>query len=123
MPCPLGSMDSKTAIGFAASAWLVVSFMLMARSIQKGRQLAQELAARHPDTYKALGHPRPGYFESIRRTRFAQFVGRGEFENLPDGALAARFRAYKRSEARLVIGILATGILVSLGAYMLRHAA
>lgn len=107
-------METKTAVGLIALAWLIGSLFLMARSIRRGRDLAEALAARHPDTYEALGRPRPGYFESVRRTRFAQFVGRREFESLADGALSARFEAYRKSEARLVVSILASGALVAL---------
>ena len=106
-----------------ALAWLVVSLLLMARSIRKGRELADALAMRHPEKYEALGRPRPGYFESIRRTRFAQFVGRREFESLPDGALSAAFEAYRRSEARLILSVLASGAVVALLAFAARHAA
>ena len=110
-------MGSETALGLAALTWLVVSFLLMARTIRSGRELAEALATRHPATYEALGRPRPGYFESARRTRFAQFVGRREFEDLADGALSARFEAYRKSEARLVLSILASGTIVALIAF------
>ena len=85
-------MEAETAIGIVALAWLVGSFLLMARSIRRGRELADALAARDPATYEALGRPRPGYFESVRRTRFSRFVGRREFEELVDGPLAAQFK-------------------------------
>jgi hypothetical protein len=95
----------------------------MARSIRKGRQLADALAARHPKIYQALGRPRPGYFESVRRTRFAQFVGRREFEKLADASLSADFEAYRKSEARLIICILASGVLLAVLAAAVRRAA
>ena len=95
----------------------------MARSIRRGRELAETLATRHPDTYAALGRPRPGYFESARRTRFAQFVGRRDFEQLSDDLLSAQFESYRKSEARLILSILATGAFVAALAYVFGQSA
>lgn len=86
----------------------------MARSIQNGRGLADELAARHPAIYEELGRPRPGYFENVRRTRFAQFVASHEFENLGDETLSARFESYRKSEARLIVSILVSGAIIAM---------
>jgi hypothetical protein len=116
-------MESEKAIGLIALSWLVCSFLLMARSIRGGRDLAETLAARHPETYEALGRPRPGYLENVRRTRFAQFVGRREFEELSDELLSSQFEAYRKSEARLILSILAAGVVVALLAFAVRHAA
>jgi hypothetical protein len=115
-------MESETIVGLAALIWLVGSFLLMARTIRVGRSLIEALAARHPATYEALGRPRPGYFESVRRTRFAQFIGRREFEKLSDASLSADFDAYRKSEARLIVGILASGAAVVLLAFATGHA-
>jgi hypothetical protein len=115
-------MEFEKVVGLVALAWLAGSFLLMARSIRTGRALAEALAARHPETYEALGRPRPGYLESARRTRFARFVGRREFENLRDGSLCAEFEAYRRSEARLVISVIASGAIVALLALATRIA-
>jgi hypothetical protein len=116
-------MEFEKTLGLVALSWLVGSFLLMARSIRMGRDLAEALATRHPATYEALGRPRPGYFESLRRTRFAQFVGRREFESLADGSLSAQFETYRQSEARLVLSILASGVVVAVLAFAVRHAA
>jgi len=113
-------VDSEKTVGLIALGWLVGSFLLMARSIRSGRDLAEALAMRHPTTYEALGRPRPGYLDSVRRTRFAQYVGRREFESLSDAVLCARFEAYRRSEARLVLSVLSTGALVALLALAVR---
>jgi hypothetical protein len=107
-------MESEKALGLIALVWLVGSFLLMIRSIREGRDLAEALATRHPETYEALGRPRPGYLESVRRTRFAQFVGRREFEDLADESLSPQFEAYRKSEARLILSILASGLVVVL---------
>jgi hypothetical protein len=115
-------MEPEKAIGIIALIWLVGSFLLMARSIRRGRELAEALAARDPETYEALGRPRPGYFESVRRTRFARFVGRREFEKLVDAPLSAQFEAYRKSEARLVLSILASGAFVALLVFAVRSA-
>jgi hypothetical protein len=119
----LGNMDFEKVLGFIALCWLVGSLLLMARSIRGGRDLAEVLANRYPDTYQALGRPRPGYLESVRRTRFAQFVGRREFEDLDDASLSSQFEAYRKSEARLILSILASGALVALFSFAIRHAA
>lgn len=116
-------MESETAVGLLALGWLFGSLLLMARSIRRGRALAEALATRHPATYEALGRPRPGYLDSVRRTRFARFVGRREFENLADGQLRAELEDYRKSEARLVVFILASGALVALLAVAARHVA
>jgi len=116
-------LELEKAVGLLALCWLIGSFLLMARSIRRGRQLAEDLALRHPAVYETLGRPRPGYFESVRRTRFAQFVGRREFESLPDGSLTAEFEAYRRSEARLVLSLVASGAIVALLAFAVGHAA
>lgn len=115
-------MEIEKAVGLVALAWLVGSFLLMARSIRRARDLTEALATRHPKTYEALGRPRPGYLDSVRRNRFAQFVGRREFENLDDGLLAAQFEAYRKSEARLILSILASGVVVALLGVAVRHA-
>jgi hypothetical protein len=116
-------MEFEKAIGLIALIWLVVSFLLMARSIRGGRDLAEQLATRHPEVYEALGRPRPGYLDSVRRTRFAQFVGRREFEDLDDESLSPQFEAYRKSEARLIISILASGVFVVVLAFAVRHTA
>jgi hypothetical protein len=116
-------MGLEKTIGFVALTWLVVSFLLMARSIRRGRDLTEALATRHPETYEALGRPRPGYFDSVSRRRFAQFVRRREFENLADGSLSAEFEAYRKSEARLILSILTSAAVVAVLAVALRHAA
>jgi hypothetical protein len=115
-------METDKALGLIALGWLVGSLLLMARSIRKGRDLADALAARHPETYESLGRPRPGYFESVRRTRFARFVGRRGFEGIADAALSARFEVYRKAEARLIVSILAGGVAVASLAFVLRNA-
>jgi hypothetical protein len=74
--------------------------------------LAERLAERHPEAYEALGRPRPGYLDSVRRDRFATFVARRGYETLSDPVLASEFDAYRKSEARLVISVLASMMAV-----------
>lgn len=116
-------MELEKVVGLIALAWLAGSLLLMASSIRRGRELADALAARHPETYEMLGRPRPGYFESARRTRFAHFVGRREFEKLADASLCAEFEAYRKFEARLIIFTLASGVVVAALAVAVRYAA
>jgi len=114
-------MEPEKVLAIIALAWLVVSFFLMARSIRRGRELADALALHHPGMYEALGRPRPGYFESVRRTRFSRFVGRREFENVVDASLAVRFEAYRKSEARLILSILGCGTAIALMVLAVRY--
>ena len=93
----------------------------MSRSIRRGRELSDALALRHPELYEELGRPRPGYFESVRINRFARFVGRREFENRVDASLAARFEAYRKSEARSVISIIVSGAVIASLVLAVRH--
>ena len=96
---------------------------MMARTVRRGQELASTLAVRHPETYQELGRPRPGYLQSVRGARFAKFVARRQFENLGDPALSAQFEEYRRYEARLVLSILASLVVVFLLVLALRHSA
>lgn len=116
-------MELKKAVAVIALGWLIGALLLMGRSIQRGRELAKTLAKRHPETYEALGRPRPGYLHSVRRDRFARFVGRREYENLADPDLSARFEDYRKFEARLVLSVLASMAVVALLVFAVRYAA
>lgn len=116
-------MEPDKALGLIALAWLVGAVLVMARSIRRGQALAAVFARRHPETYEALGRPRPGYLHSLRGKRFAQFVGRREFENLGDPALSAEFEAYRKAEARLLLALLASLVVVGLLVLAVHHAA
>ena len=105
-----------------AVAWLIGALLVMGRSIRHGRSLAEKLAERHPEAYEALGRPRPGYLYSVRRDRFAQFVARRGYETLSDPMLASEFDAYRKSEARSVISILASMLVVFFLLLAVRHA-
>jgi hypothetical protein len=116
-------MNLETTIGILALVWLVVSVLLMTRFIRIGRDLSEVLAVRHPKTYEALGRPRPGFFYSSRRTKFAQFVGQREYEQLDDAPLSNKFDTYRKSEARFILSILAIGAIVALLGLTVRYAA
>jgi hypothetical protein len=116
-------MGLEKAVALIALAWLIGALLLMARSIRKGRELAERLAKRHPEIYKALGRPRPGYLHSVRRDRFARFVGRREFEDLADPDLSAQFEEYRKLDARLVLSVLAGLVVVALLVFTVRHIA
>ena len=107
-------MDPEHGLVVIGLIWLIASVLLMALSIRRGRELADALASRHPETYKAKGCPRPGYFHSVRRNRFSLFVARREYEQLADDVLATRFEDYRKAEARLVLTIVITGGVVGL---------
>jgi len=114
-------MEPEKALAIVALIWLIVSVLAMARSIRRGRELADMLASRHPETYEALGRPQPGYFESTRRTRFARFVGRRDFQTLGDESLVAQFEAYRKSEARVVLFAILSGSVLALLVVALRY--
>ena len=116
-------MDPEKAAAFVALAWLIGAFALMARSVQRGRALAAALELRHPKLYESLGRPRPGYFDSVQRSRFARFVGRCEFRALPDPVLVMQFEEHRRAENRLLIALLVSLGLVALLILFARHAA
>ena len=116
-------MEPEKAVAIVALAWLIGALLLMARSIRRGRELAEALAMRHPETYEALGRPQPGYFQSVRRDRFARFVARREFETLADPVLSARFEEFRKSDTRLVLSLLASMGVVALLVLAVRHAA
>jgi len=105
-----------------AVAWLIGAVLVMGQSIRRGRSLSEKLAERHPETYEALGRPRPGYLYRVRRDKFAQFVARRGYEVLADPVLASEFDAYRKSEARLVVSILASMLVVFVFLLAVRHA-
>ena len=107
-------MSLESAIAAAAAGWLAMAMGWLVRSVQYGRQLAEQLELRDPDRYEALGSPRPGYFDSLRRNRFSRFVMQAEFRSLADAALIAQFEAYRTTEIRRLVVVLST--LVALGA-------
>jgi hypothetical protein len=116
-------MGPEKAVAIIALGWLIGALLLMGRSVRKGRRLAETLAKRHPEIYEALGRPRPGYLHSVRRDRFARYVGRREFENLADPELSARFENYRKFDARLVLSVLASLVVVALLVLAVRYAA
>ena len=105
-------MALEHAVALLALGWLVGALLLLGRSIRLGRSLAESLATRHPDEYEDLGRPRPGWLQSLRRDRFAQFVARRAYERLQDPVLASEFEAYRKAEARLVIALIASLLVV-----------
>lgn len=116
-------MGLEKAVAVVVLGWLIGALLVMAWSVQRGRKLTAKLATRHPEIYEALGRPRPGYLHSVRRNRFAQFVGRREFENLADPELAAQFDEYRKSAARVLLFVLASLVVVALLVFAARHAA
>jgi hypothetical protein len=116
-------MKSDQALGLIALGWLVGAILLSVRLIRRGRQLAAALATQHAETYEALGRPQPGYLQSVRQSRFAQFVARREYENLDDPALSAQFEDYRKAEARLLLSLLVSLGVVALIVLTVRYVA
>ena len=107
-------MELEKVVGFITLAWLIGAMLLLMRLVRRGRRLAAELAARHPETYEKLGRPQPGFLQSIRRSRFARFVANREYEDLGDSVLSTQFEDYKQAEARLLVFLLASLAVVGL---------
>lgn len=107
-------MNYEKVLAVAALLWLIGSVLLMARSVRAGRSLTDRLARQDPEAYEALGRPRPGFFYSARRSRFAEFLSRRAYENLDDASLSEQFEAFRASERRLVLSTLAVGGLLAL---------
>jgi hypothetical protein len=107
-------MELENLIAAAAAGWLAMAMTWLVRSVQYGRRLAEQLAQRDPDRYQALGSPKPGYFDSLRRTRFFGFVMQAEFRSLNDAALVNQFEAYRRTEIRGLVLVLSS--LAAIGA-------
>jgi len=116
-------MQFESVVGLIALVWLIVAFLIMARFVHRARKLADELATRDPLIYESLGRPYPGFFASSRRTKFAQFVGRREFENLSDAWLCEQFENYRKQEIRLIVSILGSGAVIALFGLIIGHAA
>jgi len=116
-------MESDKALGLIAVGWLIGAILLFVRLIRRGRELATALATQHPETYEALGRPQPGYLQSVRQSRFAQFVARREYENLNDPALSAQFEDYRKAEARLLLSLPSSLGLLVLLILIVRHVA
>lgn len=114
-------METEKIFGFIALGWMIVAIGLLARSIRRGRELAEVLATRHPETYEALGRPQPGYLQSARRSRFARFMARREYQNLDDPELSAQFEDYRNSETRLLLYLLVSLVIVFLLIFAVRY--
>jgi len=114
-------MGPERAVAYLAVGWLVVALGVLARSLRRGRELADALAARHPQTYEALGRPRPTWLDSVQRDRFARFVGRREFREIADPPLVAEFEAHRRTEVRELAFVLSTLGLVGALVLVVRH--
>jgi hypothetical protein len=108
---------SEDTVGAAGAVYLAVSMVLIAFSVRRGRGVFEQLALRHPEHYEALGRPRPGFFDSPRRTRFAQYLSRREYLDLPDPPLVEELEALRRFEHRmmaaLLIGLAALGLAIA----------
>ena len=116
-------MELEKVLGLITLGWLVGAIILIARLVRQGRGLATSLATRHPETYEALGRPQPGFLHSARRSRFAQFIAKREYENLGDPALSAQFDSYRKAEARLLLSLLVSLLAIALLVFTLRHIA
>ena len=107
-------MEPETTVAFLGLAWMIAAALLLMRSVRRGRAIAASLAERHPDTFEALGRPRPGYFQSRRSMRFARYIAKREYEKLGDVELRLRFEDYRDGEMHLLVVLLVTMGIVAL---------
>lgn len=114
-------MELDRTFGLITLGWLIGATLLLTRMVRRGRELASEFASRHPESYEVLGRPRPGYLQSSRRRRFAQFLARREYENLGDPALSAQFEDYRKAEARHLLCLFASLVIVASLIFIVRH--
>ena len=116
-------MEVEKVLGLIILGWLIGAVLLMARLVRRGRKLIMVLATRYPETYEALGRPRPGFLHSARRSQFSQFLSRRAYENIGDSALSAQFEEYRKAEVRLLVLLLVSLVIVALLVLTVRHAA
>jgi hypothetical protein len=106
----------EEGIGIAGGVFLLLGFALLARSVRKGRDISELLEMRHPERFEALGRPRPGYFDSVQRTRFEQFILRREYRDLDDPYLIERCEDLRSFNLRflgfLLLGFAALGLAI-----------
>ena len=114
-------MEIEKILGLIVLGWLIGAVLLMAGLVRKGRKLTMVLATRYPETYEALGRPQPGFFQSVRRSKFSQFISSRAYENLDDASLSAQFEAYRKAETRLLVAVLASLVVVALLVATVRH--
>jgi hypothetical protein len=105
-------MQIEDVVAYIALAWLIIAMLFIARSIRRGQALADTLAMRHREKYKAWGEPRPGFLHHERRDRFARFVAQRKYLELGDSRLAAQFEAYRKDERRLMLVVISTMVIM-----------
>ena len=103
-------------VGAVTVAFMVTSALLLIRSVGRGRRIAELLESRHPDEYRQLGRPRPGYFQSARRWRFDQFIMGREYLDLKNPDLIAQCERLRGYNLRVLVFVV-SGFVV-LGAVL-----
>jgi hypothetical protein len=106
----------ELVVGAVSVMFLGTSALLLVRSVRQGRQIAELLESRYPDEYRQLGRPRPGYFQSVRRWRFDQFIIGREYLDLKDPDLIEQCERLRRYNLR-VLTLVVSGFVV-LGAVL-----
>jgi len=114
-------MEIEKILGLIVLGWLIGSVLLMARLVRRGQKLTKTLATQHPETYEALGRPRPGFLHNARRRQFAKFIADRAYENLGDQPLSAKFEAYRKAEVRLLLFLLVSLVIVGLLVFAIRQ--
>jgi hypothetical protein len=100
-------MQAEHAIVIGGCAFLVVGGLLLSLSVRRGSELCRSFAERYPAQYAELGQPRPGYFDSPRRTVYFQFIMKSEFLQLRDPHLIEEFARLRRTEVRQLVFLIA----------------
>jgi hypothetical protein len=106
----------ELVVGAVALVFMLLLALLLVRSVRRGRRIAEFLESRHPEEYQRLGRPRPGYFQSVRRWRFDQFIMGREYLDLADTHLTERCEGLRRYNVRVLVfsvtGFVALGVIL-----------
>ena len=103
-------------VGAVAFVFIGASALLLVRSVRRGRGIADLPESKYPEAYRRLGRPRPGYFQSVRRWRFDQFIMGREYLDLQDPDLIQQCERLRRYNLR-VLALVVSGFVV-LGAIL-----
>jgi hypothetical protein len=115
-------MEIEKVLGLIVVGWLIAAVLLMARLVRKGRKLMAVFATRYPETYEALGRPKPGFLQSARRSRFSEFISLRAYKDLCDPALCDQFEEYRKAEVCLLLCSLVSLVIVGVVVLTVRNA-
>lgn len=107
-------MLTERDIAVAGAWFFAICVFLLIRLVRRGRALCRLFAERSPEAYVEMGSPRPGYFESHRRSAYYRLIMQRKFMDLDDSILQEEFSNLRRSELRslafFLTGVAAFGL-------------